>query len=63
MGAQYLEDFISEPMGARASLANVMKHIAKVFPSHSPLRPVDEGLLMWMNNKHMLQTLNTIVSR
>ena len=36
MGPQCLEDLIREPMGARAILVNVIKHIAEVLPGPSP---------------------------
>ena len=63
MGPQGLEDLIREPMGARAILANVMKHIAEVLSNPIPPRPVDGSLLSWINNKYTLHTCNTIVSR
>ena len=60
--AQGLKDLIREPMGACAVLINVVKHIAKGLPGLGPPCPVDDSLLTWINNKHMLHTCNTIVS-
>ena len=57
-----LEDILSELMGASIILANVVKHIAEPLAGLGPLRLVDRGLLMWINNEEALHISNTIVS-
>ena len=63
MGHQGLEDLIRKPMGARAILVNVIKYVTEVLSGRGPPHPVDGGLLTWINNKHMLHTCNTIVTK
>ena len=63
MDPQGLEDLIREPVGSRAIVMNVMKHIMKVLPGPTPLRLVYGSILVWINNKHIMHTCNTIVSR
>ena len=63
MGPQGLEDLLREPVGASTILVNVIKHIAKALAGPGPPSPVNGSLLAWINNKHMLHTCSTIVSR
>ena len=58
-----MKDLLPELVGARAVLANVMKHAAEVLVGLGPPRLVDSSLLAWINNKYTLHTCNTIVSR